>query len=82
MPRNAVRAALKINPNIKKAAVFYAQNDAFSTSETGTFQETAKAQGLEVTTVQKFQTTDTDFTSQVTAGLNTKPAFTPLDLIA
>jgi branched-chain amino acid transport system substrate-binding protein len=70
---NAVRAALKINPNIKKAAVFYAQNDAFSTSETGTFQETAKAQGLEVTTVQKFQTTDTDFTSQVTAGLNTKP---------
>ncbi len=70
---NAVRAALKINPEIKKVAVYYAQNDAFSTSETGTFQETAKAQGLEVTTVQKFQTTDTDFTSQVTSGLATKP---------
>jgi branched-chain amino acid transport system substrate-binding protein len=70
---NAVRAALKLNPAIKKAAVMYAQNDAFSTSETGTFQETAKAQGLEVTTVQKFQTTDTDFTTQVTAALATKP---------
>ncbi len=70
---NAVKAALKINPEIKKVAVFFAQNDAFATSETGTFQETAKAQGLDVTTVQKFQTTDTDFTSQVTAGLATKP---------
>jgi branched-chain amino acid transport system substrate-binding protein len=70
---NAVKAALKLNPAIKKAAVMYAQNDAFSTSETGTFQETAKAQGLEVTTVQKFQTTDTDFTTQVTAALATKP---------
>ena len=67
---NAVRAALKINPNIKRVAVLYAQNDAFSTSETGTFQETVKAQGLEVTTVQKFQTTDTDFTTQVTAVLS------------
>ncbi len=70
---NSIRAALKINPNAKKAVVMYAQNDAFSTSETGTFQETAKAQGLEVTTVQKFQTTDTDFTTQVTAALASKP---------
>jgi branched-chain amino acid transport system substrate-binding protein len=70
---NAVKAALKLNPQAKKAAVFYAQNDAFATSETGTFQDTLKAQGLELTTVQKFQTTDTDFTSQVTAALATKP---------
>ena len=69
---NAVKQALKINPNIKKVAVLYAQNDAFSVSETGTFQETAKAQGLTVVTVQKFQTTDTDFTTQVTAVLNEK----------
>lgn len=67
---NAVRQALKLDPKIKKVAVLYAQNDAFSTSETGTFQETAKAQGLTVATVQKFQTTDTDFTTQVTAVLN------------
>lgn len=67
---NAVRQALKLDPKIKRAAVLYAQNDAFSVSETGTFQETAKAQGLTLATVQKFQTTDTDFTTQVTAVLN------------
>lgn len=67
---NAIRTALRLDPKIKKVAVLYAQNDAFSVSETGTFQETAKAQGLDVVTVQKFQTTDTDFTTQVTSTLN------------
>jgi len=70
---NAVKQALKINPNIKKVAVFYAQNDAFSVSETETFQSTAKSLNLEVTTVQKFQTTDTDFQTQATNALATKP---------
>ena len=70
---NAVKQALKLDPNIKKVAVFYAQNDAFSVSETGTFQSTAKSLNLEVTTVQKFQTTDTDFQTQVTNALATKP---------
>ncbi|HWG85590.1 MAG TPA: ABC transporter substrate-binding protein [Deinococcales bacterium] len=70
---NAIKQALKLNPNIKTVAVFYAQNDAFSVSETGTFQEAATANKLNVATVQKHQTTDTDFTSQVTAGLNAKP---------
>ncbi len=70
---NAVKQALKINPNIKKVAVLYAQNDAFSVSETETFQSTAKSLNLEVTTVQKFQTTDTDFQTQVTNALATKP---------
>jgi branched-chain amino acid transport system substrate-binding protein len=70
---NAVKAALKINPNIKKVAVFYAQNDAFSKSETGTFQETVTAQGLDLVTVQKFQTTDTDFQTQATNAINLKP---------
>lgn len=66
---NAIKQALKLNPDIKRVAVLYAQNDAFSVSETGTFQETAKQQKLDVVTVQKFQTTDTDFTTQVTAVL-------------
>ena len=70
---NAVKAALKINPQIKKVAVFYAQNDAFSKSETEIFQQTVKEQKLELATVQKFQTTDTDFQSQATAGINAKP---------
>ena len=70
---NAVKAALKINPNIKKVAIFYAQNDAFSKSETEIFQQTVKDQSLEIVTVQKFQTTDTDFQTQATTALNLKP---------
>lgn len=70
---NSVRAALKLNPQIKKVAVFYAQNDAFNKSETEIFQQTVKDQGLEIVTVQKFQTTDTDFQTQATNALNLKP---------
>ncbi|MFN6513793.1 MAG: ABC transporter substrate-binding protein [Nostoc sp. CreGUA01] len=70
---NSVKAALKQNPQIKKVAVFYAQNDAFSKSETEIFQQTVKDQGLELITVQKFQTSDTDFQSQATNAINLKP---------
>ncbi|MFN6568876.1 ABC transporter substrate-binding protein [Dendronalium sp. ChiSLP03b] len=70
---NSVKAALKQNPNIKKVAVFYAQNDAFSKSETDIFQKIVKDQGLELVTVQKFQTSDTDFQSQATNAINLKP---------
>jgi branched-chain amino acid transport system substrate-binding protein len=70
---NSVKAALKQNPNIKKVAVFFAQNDVFSKSETEIFQKTVKDQGLEIITVQKFQTTDTDFQAQATNGINLKP---------
>ncbi|MBD2137004.1 ABC transporter substrate-binding protein [Anabaena sp. FACHB-1237] len=70
---NAVKAAMKQNPNIKKVAVFYAQNDAFNKSETEIFQNAVKSLGLEIVTVQKFQTTDTDFQSQVTNAINLKP---------
>ena len=70
---NAVKKALEINPDLKKVAVFFAQNDAFSKSESETFQETVKTQNLELITVQKFQTTDTDFQTQATAAINLKP---------
>lgn len=70
---NSVKTALKINPNVKRVAVLFAQNDAFSRSETEIFQQTVKDQGLELVTVQKFQTTDTDFQTQATATLNAKP---------
>ncbi|MCL6436683.1 MAG: ABC transporter substrate-binding protein [Leptolyngbyaceae cyanobacterium HOT.MB2.61] len=70
---NSVRAALKINPAIKRVAIFFAQNDAFSKSETEIFQQTVKDQKLEIVTVQKFQTTDTDFQTQATTALNLKP---------
>ncbi|MBD2596609.1 ABC transporter substrate-binding protein [Nostoc spongiaeforme FACHB-130] len=70
---NSIKAALKLNPNIKKVAVFFAQNDAFSKSETEIFQQTVKEQNLELVTVQKFQTSDTDFQSQATNAINLKP---------
>ncbi|MHC0063783.1 ABC transporter substrate-binding protein [Nostoc sp. UIC 10890] len=70
---NSVKAALKQNSQVKKVAVFYAQNDAFSKSETEIFQQTVKDQGLELVTVQKFQTSDTDFQSQATNAINLKP---------
>ncbi len=69
----AVEQALTMNPAIKTVAVAYAQNDAFSSSETGTFQETVKAKGLNLATVQTFQTSDTDFTAQANAMLGRKP---------
>ena len=65
----AVKQAMKQNPIIKRVAVLYAQNDAFSSSETVTFQETVKNLKLEMVTLQKFMTTDTDFTTQATAVL-------------
>lgn len=70
---NSVKAALKINPQIKKVAVLYAQNDAFSKSETEIFQQTVKDQALDLISVQKFQTTDSDFQTQATAVINAKP---------
>ncbi|NJR18991.1 MAG: ABC transporter substrate-binding protein [Calothrix sp. CSU_2_0] len=70
---NAVKAAIKQNPNIKKVAIFYAQNDTFNKTETEIFQKTVKDLGLEVITIQKFQTTDTDFQSQATNAINLKP---------
>ena len=70
---NALKAALKQNPNIKKVAIFHAQNDAYSKSETEIFQKVVKDSGLEIVTVQKFQTSDTDFQSQATNAINLKP---------
>ncbi|MEH1842880.1 MAG: ABC transporter substrate-binding protein [Nostoc sp.] len=70
---NSLKAALKQNPQIKKVAVFYAQNDAFNKSETEIFQTAVKQQGLELVTVQKFQTSDTDFQAQATNAINLKP---------
>ena len=69
----AVEQALQMDPSIKTVGVAFAQNDAFSTSETGTFQETVKAKRLTLLAPQTFQTTDTDFTSQINNLLSKKP---------
>ncbi len=71
---HAVKAALNINPAIKKVMVLFAQNDAFSKSETVVFQQTVTDTfKLDLVGVQTFQTTDTDFTTQATNVLNAAP---------
>src|SRR5258705_5501675 len=70
---NAVKAAMEINKDLKKVAGLYAQNDAFNKSETETFQQAVKDLKLELATGQKVQTTDTDFTAQITNVLNAQP---------
>jgi branched-chain amino acid transport system substrate-binding protein len=70
----AIKAALELRPKIRRVAVLYAQDEAFNRSETESFQfavtDTFK---LDLATVQAFQTTDTDFTAQVTSVLDAKP---------
>jgi len=71
---NAVQAALKINPNIKKVVVLYAQDDAFSKSETATFQNVVTSTfKLDLLSVQTFSTKDTDFTKQASDTLGQQP---------
>ncbi len=70
---NAVAAAVELDPNIQDVVVFYAQNDAFSSSETVTFQETVQKLGLNLASVQTFQTTDTDFSAQISNALAFNP---------
>jgi branched-chain amino acid transport system substrate-binding protein len=70
---NAVEVALEQDPDIQRVSVAFAQNDAFSTSETQTFQQTVQEQGLELAPVQTFQTTDTDFTSQANTIIGQEP---------
>jgi branched-chain amino acid transport system substrate-binding protein len=71
---NAIKAALNINPNIKTLVVMFAQDDAFSKSETVTFQNAVtNTFKLNLATVQTFSTKDTDFTTQATAALNAQP---------
>jgi branched-chain amino acid transport system substrate-binding protein len=71
---NAIAAAKKANPDIDRAVVAFAQNDAFAKNETEVFQKAVTDAGIEVVQpVLTFQTTDTDFTTQVNAILDADP---------
>ncbi len=73
---NAIKFAAKQQPTTK-AAVFFAQDDAFSRSETGVFQQAVKDAGIELLPAQTFNAADTDFTTQTAFVLTNKP-----DLVA
>jgi branched-chain amino acid transport system substrate-binding protein len=78
----AIDRALKIQPGLKRAAVFYAQDDAYSTAETTIFQQALREKGLEPVTVQRTQLNDQDFQNQISAALREKPDLIVLSLQA
>ena len=69
----SISEALRRDPQIQRVAVFYSQDDAFSTSETAIFQRTLRARGLTPVTVQRTQLADNDFQIPITAALQQKP---------
>lgn len=78
----SIAKALQLNPAIKRAAVFYAQDDAYSTAETVIFQRALTNRGLKPVAVQRTQLNDQDFQSQITAALGKKPDLIVLSLQA
>jgi branched-chain amino acid transport system substrate-binding protein len=74
MPVVAPSNTAKGIPDIDRAVVAFAQNDAFAKNETEVFQKAVTDAGIEVVQpVLTFQTTDTDFTTQVNAILDADP---------
>ncbi len=78
----SIGKALALQPSIKRAAVFFAQDDAYSTAETEIFQKALTAKGLKPVTVQRTQLNDQDFQNQITAALQQKPDLIVLSLQA
>ena len=69
----SIAEALRRDPSIKRVAVFFAQDDAYSTAETTIFQKALTAKGLPPVTVQRTQLADNDFQNPITAALQQRP---------
>ena len=69
----SVAEALRRDATIQRVAVFYAQDDAYSTAETAIFQKALASRGLTPVTVQRTQLADNDFQNPITAALQTRP---------
>ena len=78
----SIARALQLHPQIRRAAVFYAQDDAYSSAETTIFQQALTAKGLKPVTVQRTQLNDQDFQTQISAALQQKPDLVVLSLQA
>ncbi len=78
----SIAKALQLNPGIRRAAVFYAQDDAYSTAETAVFQKALADKGLKPVTLQRTNLADSDFQSQISATLALKPDLIVLSLQA
>ena len=78
----SIEEALRRDPSIRRVAVFYAQDDAYSTAETLIFQKALASRGLTPVTVQRTQLADNDFQTPITAALQLKPQLMVLSLQA
>ena len=78
----SIEEALRRDPGIRRVAVFYAQDDAYSTAETLIFQKALAARGLTPVTVQRTQLADNDFQTPITAALQLQPQLMVLSLQA
>ncbi|MFM7653377.1 MAG: ABC transporter substrate-binding protein [Vulcanococcus sp.] len=78
----SIEEALRRDPSIRRVAVFYAQDDAYSTAETLIFQKVLTARGLTPVTVQRTQLADNDFQTPITAALQLRPQLMVLSLQA
>jgi branched-chain amino acid transport system substrate-binding protein len=74
--------ALRRDPAIRRVAVFYAHDDAYSTAEVAIFQQALAARGLPPVTVQRTQLADNDFQTPITAALQLKPQLVVLSVQA
>ena len=69
----SIDEALRREPSTRRVAVFFAQDDAYSTAETAIFQKALAARGLSPVSVQRTQLADNDFQNPITAALQQRP---------
>ncbi len=69
----SIDEALRREPATRRVAVFFAQDDAYSTAETAIFQKALAARGLRPVSVQRTQLADNDFQNPITAALQQRP---------
>jgi branched-chain amino acid transport system substrate-binding protein len=59
-------AAVKKHYNVKRLALMYANDDAFSKSGFDNMKKAVEKQGIEIATIESFGSKDTDFSAQLT----------------
>jgi branched-chain amino acid transport system substrate-binding protein len=71
-PRSLAKA-MELHPGIRRVAVFFAQDDAFCSSETKIFQRAIRAKGLDLVSVQRTSISETDFQIPINNALRSNP---------
>ena len=69
----SIEEAVRRDPGLRRVAVFYAQDDAYSTAEVAIFEKALAARGLTPVSVQRTQLADNDFQTPITAALQHRP---------